>query len=229
MQTPRLALPAALVLALSLALWLIPPAIPSALAQSPADGLGNQITETGPAWTGQWTRRPGTTTWDATYSGGTGQPTTMTVTVSDTTLTAVRTSSADGNLCTYVGTIQADASSVTGQATCSQGNSFAFTLTVTDGLGAHLHEQGPSWTGEWIRRPGTTTWDATYNGGTGQPTVMTVTVTDTTLTAVRTSSGDGNLCTYVGTIPPGGGAITGQATCSQGNSFSFTLTPADGN
>jgi hypothetical protein len=102
----------------------------SVLAQGPSDGLGDRITETGPSWTGQWTRRAGTNVWDATYEGGSGQPTTMTVTRTGSIVTAVRTFSGDGNLCTYRGTLAADGATITGQGTCPTGYTFPFTLRL---------------------------------------------------------------------------------------------------
>jgi hypothetical protein len=54
----------------------------------------------------------------------------MTVTRTGNALRAVRTASADGNLCTYQGTIGADGVTVSGQGTCPSGYTFPFTLSL---------------------------------------------------------------------------------------------------
>jgi hypothetical protein len=99
-----------------------------------ADGLGSTISETGPSWTATWTRRPGTTTWDGSYSTGAGHATVMTIVRSGATITATRTSSVDGNLCTYRGALQADGVTVKGHADCTAPDypGFDFTLTLGD-------------------------------------------------------------------------------------------------
>lgn len=84
----------------------------------------NSFQEEESGWTSVWTRRGNSDVFDASFTGPAGQrgSTVNTVSANANSVTIRRTSSTDGILCTYEGTIQADGTTVEGSYTCTMGS-----------------------------------------------------------------------------------------------------------
>lgn len=89
-----------------------------------ACGLPTRFTETeGGGYTGIWTRRGTTSEYDAVWTKGRQQVTAvLTITTQGNRILIKRTSSSDGYLCDYEGTVAADGVSITGNFSCGSGN-----------------------------------------------------------------------------------------------------------
>ena len=93
---------------------------PSATLISGACGLGTRWDEFEEGWTSVWTRRGGSSVFDAVWTSVSGQRATavMTVNVAGTQVTVQREQPGYG-VCTYNGTLAADGVTVSGDYTCS--------------------------------------------------------------------------------------------------------------
>lgn len=82
------------------------------------------------ACAGNWTRRGSTSTFDAAWSCASGKVTAvLTISVDQATVHITRTSSSDGNDCSYSGTVASDCTSVSGTYTCKGGGG-SWTATI---------------------------------------------------------------------------------------------------
>ena len=84
------------------------------------DPLGTEWSETESGWSGRWTRRAGTNTFDAVWSnGGSEVRATLTITIAGDRVTVNRVNASDSNNCQYDGTLSG--SSVSGTYRCTSG------------------------------------------------------------------------------------------------------------
>jgi hypothetical protein len=89
-----------------------------------------------------------------------------------------------------------------------------------------FQEEESGWKSVWTRRGTSDVFDASFTGPSGQKgsTVNTVTVKGNTVQISRTSSTDGNLCTYEGTLQSDGTTVEGTYSCSMGGRRSWRAT-----
>jgi hypothetical protein len=87
--------------------------------------------------------------------------------------------------------------------------------TAKCGLGHTWNEEESGWRSVWTRRGNSNVFDARFTGPAGQKasTVNTVTIEGNRISIKRTSSSDGYLCTYQGTIQADGVTIIGTYSC----------------
>ena len=92
-------------------------------------------------WTGVWTRRGNSNTFDGVWTGPQGQreTTVVTVTIVGRNVTANRTQSSDGFLCRYTGQVASDGVTVRGDARCGD-ITFDWSATITGAGGGDGRE-----------------------------------------------------------------------------------------
>lgn len=87
---------------------------------------------------------------------------------------------------------------------------------------ARWNETEAGYTGTWVRRGNSNEYDAVWTKDRRQVTgVLTITTQGNRVFVRRTSSSDGYLCEYEGTVAADGATVTGKFTCP-GNSNTFT-------
>jgi hypothetical protein len=94
---------------------------------------------------------------------------------------------------------------------------------ATDPLGTRWSESESGWTGDWVRRGTSNTFDAVWrNGGMEVRAVLTVNVSGNTVSVQRVNASDSNSCVYQGTV--NGNAVSGTYSCTAGGgSWSATI------
>ncbi len=157
---------------------------------------------------GRWIRRPGTNTFDASWNGGSIKDVIDITSVEGNTVVLHRHQN-NGN---YTGTISSDGNSILGTASWYKPGS-GWSATVSPILLAStwiVEEHTPTslFNGRWIRRPGTNTFDASWNGGSIKDVINIASVEGNTIVLHRHQN-NGN---YTGTISSDGNSILGTAS-----------------
>jgi hypothetical protein len=218
-----------------------PPSV--ATPQSPTSPTGTlNVTSVG-GWTAVWTRRGNTNTWDGIWKNGSRTETTvMEGGFQGNQATFKRTSSSDGNLCEYTGTIAADGRTVSGTQKCAGISDYPWQGTFAAGGGSPTTATTPAtsgtamsgtnikvsitdWTGNFSSRGSSNVWDGVWTRGSQrETTVMEGGFQGKQLYLKRTYSSDGHLCEYRGTVSADGGTVSGTQSCPGLSDYAFTAT-----
>jgi hypothetical protein len=176
------------------------------------------VSETGPTGNcpGTWTRRPGTDTFDASWSCEGGVTDTIDITSVDGNKIALHRRGINGD---YTGTISPNGTSISGTGSWFKAGtkwlvSIPKAVTITPTSFAVIHtsiwtvqEIGPmgNYNGTWTRRPGTNIFDASWNGGSITDVIDITSIEGNNITLYRHGANG----YYTGTISPDGTSISG--------------------
>ena len=206
---------------------------PPATAASPTGTVN--VTSVG-GWTSVWTRRGTSNTWDAIWKNGSRTETTvMEGGFRGNQADFKRTYSSDGYLCSYTGTIAADGKTVSGTQKCPGISDYPWQGTFATGGGApatgtamsgtKLDVSCAGWTAVFSTRGNGNVWDGIWTQGSRrETTVMEGGFRGNELYLKRTSSSDGHLCEYHGTVSADGGTVSGTQKCPGIQDYAFTAT-----
>lgn len=199
-------------------------------------------TETENGWTGVFTRKaPHSNEFDAVWTNAAGarEVAVLRAMRDGATITLARTGTS--GICRYVGALQPDARTALGTAVCSHAPTpFSFSVTLPAVVaplptlpplpGSLWVDREMGWDGQWVRRPGTNVFDATWSNPAGarvQATMAMETIATGTLPSVWiTRTQPGMTCRYQGTLE--GDTAFGSYQCSgqqQATAWSATIDP----
>lgn len=195
-----------------------------------APGLAAQtsVSVSADGWNSVWVQRGNTALWDAVWTRGGDQVTTvMQGSIRGSQVSMRRISSSDGALCEYRGTIGGDGRSVSGTQACPGFASQAWVgqlqgrQAVLPNLGNLIGgAAGPltvsveGWTSTWRQRGSSGTWDAVWEQGNERVvTVMQGSIQRDQINMRRISSSDGALCDYRGVVGADRRSVSGTQSC----------------
>jgi hypothetical protein len=200
-------------------------------------GLGTIWAEYESGWTGKWTRRGTSNVFDARWerSGWSPIENILTININGSNVSIHRQDpNISNNTCAYKGKIASDGVTVSGEYTCNDRGTihgpYSWNATILCstgcGLGKSWNEEESGWRSVWTRRGNSNVFDASYTGPSGEraSTVNTVTIEGNRVSINRTSSSEGNLCRYEGTIQADGVTITGTYNCRDGVTRNWRAT-----
>jgi hypothetical protein len=171
-------------------------------------------------WSGLWTRRGDSTTFDAnwTHPNGGKVAATLVVSVGNNSVMIARTE-ANGSHCQYEGTPSPDGSTVTGTYRCVDKDTPIWKASIEgatagDRLGRAWREEESGWSGAWTRRGNSWTFDANWTHPSGGKVAATLvmSVSGNAVSITRTDS-NGSHCQYAGTLAPDGQTVAGTYGC----------------
>lgn len=182
-------------------------------------------------WESVWVQRGNSTVWDAVWRrGGDQVVTVMEGSVRGGQVSLRRVSSSDGVLCEYRGSIGADGQASGSQSCPGHGNTAwsgqvqgrggfgggGFGLGGGGGFGGgvSLSVSADGWTSIWRQRGNSGVWDAVWvNGNQRVTTVMQGSIRGDQVEMRRSSSSDGVLCSYRGSVGPDRRSVSGTQAC----------------
>lgn len=224
--------------------WKILSALCAALLFAPAAMAQASLAVSAEGWNSTWVQRGSSGLWDAVWTRGGDQVTTvMEGSIRGAQVTMRRISSSDGALCEYRGTIGADGRSVTGTQACPgfatqswvgqlQGGRspiFPSPGTPPGGVGGPLTVNVEGWTSTWRQRGASGTWDAVWERGNDRiVTVMQGSVQRDQVNLRRISSSDGALCEYRGVVAADRRSVSGTQSCPGHPDVAWTGYIGDG-
>lgn len=202
----------------------------AALLFAPALMAQTSLSVSAEGWNSVWVQRGSSGLWDAVWTrGGDQVSTVMEGSIRGAQVTMRRISSSDGALCEYRGTIGGDGRSVSGTQACPgfatqswvgqlQGGRAPILPNLGNLLGGGA--SGPltvsveGWTSTWRQRGSSGTWDAVWERGNERiVTVMQGSVQRDQVNLRRTSSSDGALCEYRGVVAADRRSVSGTQSC----------------
>lgn len=100
-----------------------------------SNALGKVWRENESGWSGVWTRRGNSNTFDATWTKGAGRVTAvLTIQIRGNSVSISRNQGSDGNNCKYTGSLAADRRSVSGTYTCNRySGPYSWSAQITSG------------------------------------------------------------------------------------------------